>query len=130
METCLTGLWHGQFSYPNTQAPEFFTANLLESGDFLGGSIQETAANGRHAGMTFYATVRGRRDGRVVSFLKIYETSPRTHRVRYDGTLSEDGTEIEGVWRVPGSWSGPFLMIRSSRLGQLVQLRVAETVEP
>jgi hypothetical protein len=49
----IAGLWHGQFSYPRAMAPEFFSANLLETSDFLGGSIQETVQNGRHKGKTF-----------------------------------------------------------------------------
>jgi hypothetical protein len=47
--------------------------------------------------------------------LKTYDgANPHYVRVAYEGTLSTDGTEIEGRWIVPGSWSGKFLMIRSA----------------
>ena len=32
----LSGLWNGQFTFPRVYEPEFFTANLLETADFLG----------------------------------------------------------------------------------------------
>jgi len=34
--------------------------------------------------------------------------------VAYEGTLSRDGTEIEGRWSIPPRSSGKFLMIRST----------------
>jgi len=124
----LTGLWQGQFSYPVAMEPEFFTANLLETPDFLGGSIQETVRQGKHAGMLFYASVHGRRNGREVSFIKKYETPPRQHQVRYEGVLNADATEIEGSWSIPGSWSGRFLMIRANGLAPAVAQAVPAEV--
>jgi hypothetical protein len=127
-QTSLTGLWHGQFSYPRIMAPEFFTANLLATADLLGGSIQETAQSGRHKGKIFHASITGRRAGNQVRFTKRYETPPRLHSVHYEGTLNADATEIEGTWTVPNFWSGRFLMIRSSGVTAKAGKRVAETV--
>jgi len=127
-KTSLTGLWHGQFSYPIANPPEFFIANLLETTDFIGGSIQETVQNGRHKGKIFHASVSGQRTGNHVQFTKRYETPPRIHSVHYEGTLNADSTEIEGTWTVPNSWSGKFLMIRSSGLTQKTAKRVTEKV--
>jgi hypothetical protein len=127
-EISLTGLWHGQFSYPLVKAPEFFTANLLESSELIGGSIQETVQNGRHKGRIFYASVSGQRTGNQVRFTKRYETPPRVHSVYYEGMLNADATEIEGTWTVPNSWSGKFLMIRSTGLIQKATKRVAEKI--
>ena len=58
----------------------------------------------------------GSRQGSVVAFAKTCEGgSPHYDRpIEYQGTLSADGTEIEGRWSIPGDWSGQFLMIRSS----------------
>jgi hypothetical protein len=126
-ENTLTGLWQGQFSYPRAMPPEFFTANLIEAPDFIGGSIQETARSGKHAGKVFYASVHGSRDGNMVRFTKTYETPPMLHEVLYQGTINAEGTEIDGTWTLPGSWSGRFLMIRSTGLAQLAERR--ETVE-
>jgi len=127
-KTSLTGLWHGQFSYPLAMAPEFFTANLLETAAFIGGSIQETVQNGRHKGKVFHASISGHRTGNQVQFTKRYETPPRVHSVQYEGMLNADATEIEGTWTVPDTWSGKFLMIRSAGITQKATKNVTEKV--
>lgn len=109
-------------------ASEFFTANLIETSDFLGGSIQETFQNGRQKGKTFYASVSGQRTGNQIRFIKCYETPPLVHSVHYEGMLNADMTEIEGTWTVPNSWSGKFLMVRSTGLKQQASNRIAEKV--
>ncbi|MDD2705969.1 MAG: hypothetical protein PHU07_11650 [Acidocella sp.] len=125
----LTGLWQGQFSYlSNRFAPEFFTANLLEGLNFIGGSILEIVVNGKSAGMRFYASVSGKREGSSVIFTKIYETAPRSHQVYYSGTVNDDFTEIEGTWTIRSNWSGRFLMIRNNGQVQGVYMRSVERV--
>jgi hypothetical protein len=45
--------------------------------------------------------------------LKIYHGAFALYdSVHYAGDINEDGSEINGRWHVPGSWSGTFLMIR------------------
>jgi len=113
----LTGLWHGQYSYPiAARAPVPFAANLIEAEDRLGGSITERAMLGRVKGRSLYATINGMRAGSAVSFMKLYEahSGPYT-RVSYEGVLSADGLEIDGEWSASG-WSGRFLMIRAGGL--------------
>ena len=122
----LSGLWHGQFSYPRLLEPEFFTATLLETPDHLGGSIQEVHRAGRAKGETLYATVHGERRGAKVSFRKTYESASHTHSVLYEGTVNADATEIEGGWRIPGNWSGRFLMLRDTGLAEAASRRIAE----
>ena len=61
-----------------------------------------------------YATLRGQRAGSTVTFGKTYDrTGGWEHSVDYEGSVSEDGTEVAGEWRVQG-WSGPFLMMRAN----------------
>ena len=49
-------------------------------------------------------------------FTKSYDAADENYSVvEYEGTLSGDGTEIEGRWTIPSNCSGTFLMIRSSR---------------
>jgi len=127
-KTSLTGLWHGQFSYPLAMAPEFFIANLLETSELIGGSIQETVQNGRHKGKIFHASISGHRAGNQVQFTKRDETPPRVHSVHYEGMLNADATEIEGTWTVPNAWSGKFLMIRSTGITQKAAKNVTEKV--
>ena len=74
-----------------------------------------------------YATLLGSRQDRAVAFVKTYDgANPRYGTVAYEGTLSPDGTEIEGRWIVPGNWSGKFLMIRLSGKTELVARTVFE----
>jgi hypothetical protein len=125
----LTGLWHGQYSYPTaTRAPVPFTANLIEAVDSIGGSITERATVGKSGSRTLYATITGRRSGSTVSFMKTYEahSGPYTS-VAYHGALSEDGLEIDGEWIASG-WSGRFLMIRASGLKSSARRKIAAKV--
>jgi hypothetical protein len=124
----LTGLWHGQFSYPSGAPAEFFRATLLETPEWLSGSTQEVSQFGESKGKTLYATLRGRRDGSAVSFVKTYESQTRSHSVNYAGTLNGDATEIEGIWTVPGVWSGKFLMIRESGIKATIRQGVREAI--
>jgi hypothetical protein len=67
--------------------------------------------------MVLNAMIDGVRSGNSVQFTKVYEPvdggRPRGP-VLYDGLLNADATEIDGRWRIPGNWSGTFMMIRSS----------------
>ncbi|HUO92830.1 MAG TPA: hypothetical protein VMU22_07905 [Rhizomicrobium sp.] len=112
----LTGVWQGFYSYPRALAPVQFTATLIESQSWLTGTTHEPMDVGPNKGETIYATLSGSRDGMSVTFDKTYDGSGgRTHTIHYEGTLSEDGTEIEGRWIIRASWAGRFLMIRSGR---------------
>jgi hypothetical protein len=110
----LSGVWHGQYSYPRNRAPVDFAATLTENNSWLHGVTQETGTVGDARGLTISATLQGRRTGRSVTWLKFYHGSYRGYdAVQYAGEVNEDGTEIEGRWIVSGSWSGRFMMIRS-----------------
>ncbi len=121
----LTGFWHGQYSYPvATRAPVPFRANLIQSDDCLGGSVTERVIVGR----TLYATIKGRRDGNTVSFLKLYEANSGPYTsVAYSGVVSTDGLEIDGDW-VASGWSGRFLMIRAGGVAAKITRQVKEKV--
>jgi hypothetical protein len=83
---------------------------------------------GRLLGRTLFASIKGRRVGSTISFLKLYEADSGPYTtVAYDGTLSEDGLEIDGDWTASG-WSGRFLMIRAGGLATKIARRVEEKV--
>jgi hypothetical protein len=110
----LSGLWHGQYSYPAGPPPVPFVATLLDADGALSGSVTEKSILPPRIGEALFATVRGLRDGASVSFVKSYETDDERYQlVTYDGRLSGDFTEIEGTWRT-GPWHGKFLMIRGA----------------
>jgi hypothetical protein len=124
----LSGLWHGQFDYPNQQPPTPFVATLLDQDGAVSGAITENSTLPPRAGEPLYAVVRGRRSGLAVSFRKAYETDdPRYQVVSYEGRVSGDGTEIEGTWRT-GGWQGRFLMIRGTSRAAIVQTDIQATV--
>jgi hypothetical protein len=111
--TSLTGLWHGQYSFPVPIAPTDFVATLLEAPDWISGATTEVPDLGPCTGRTLYATLLGQRHGNRVAFTKTYEGGHRGYGVvHYAGILDSDGMEIEGTWRAYG-WSGRFLMIRT-----------------
>jgi hypothetical protein len=110
----LSGAWQGLFHYPHSQPPTAFRADLTDAAGWLKGATSEEGAVGPAAGRTITATLSGRRTDGKVTFLKTYDVEDFAYDVvAYEGVVSEDGLEIEGVWRVPGSWSGRFLMIRA-----------------
>ena len=125
----LSGLWHGQFDYPNHQPPTPFVATLLDQEGAVSGAITENSTLPPRVGEPLYAVVRGRRSGLAVSFRKSYETDdPRYQVVNYEGRVSSDGTEIEGSWRT-GGWQGRFLMIRGASREVTVESEVRATVQ-
>jgi hypothetical protein len=110
----LTGIWHGLYSYPYGRPPVSFVATLIEFGSTVNGTTHEPCDREDGSCETLFATLLGRRRGSMVAFLKTYDgANPNYSRVIYEGTLSVDGTEIEGRWLLPGS-SGKFLMVRSA----------------
>jgi hypothetical protein len=122
----LTGIWHGLYSYPYSRPPVSFVATLIEAGRTVSGTTHEPCDREDSRGEILFATLLGRRHGSAVTFLKTYDGSnPNYRRVIYEGTLSADGTEIEGRWILPGS-SGKFLMIRSAGKEEAVTRKAYE----
>jgi hypothetical protein len=78
----LTGLWHGFFNYPRALDPGFFEATLVETGEWLGGSISELGTVGPEAGATLFAVVSGRRRGFDVTFLMVRAGGQRAAAAR------------------------------------------------
>jgi hypothetical protein len=125
----LTGVWHGLYTYPHDYGSVSFVATLIETASRITGSTHEPCVLGDCAGDTLYATLSGNRHGRAVAFEKTYDpVSPEYGTIAYEGTLSEDATEIEGRWRVPRGWSGKFLMIRPRGAATTVGRAVSITV--
>lgn len=123
----LSGLWHGQYTYPNARPPTPFDATLLESEGSLSGSITEKSTLRPHVGRPLYAHVRGTHSGGTVSFQKTYETDdPRYVTLDYEGRVSADFTQITGTWKTPG-WSGRFVMVRATRRATVAYRSVAES---
>ncbi len=123
----LTGIWYGLYTYPNGSSVSF-VATLIDSGTLLSGTTHEAGAAEDAPGGTLFATLCGRRNAGVVTFVKTYDRARRRYRnpVAYEGSLSADSTEIEGRWTIQRNWSGKFLMIRSVGRAETVEQKVAE----
>lgn len=129
-EADLTGHWSGFYSYPYGPPPTAFEAELCETAGALTGTTTELADMGELVGQTLHAVIDGRREGKAVSFLKMYDGLSKDHDVaRYEGTLDADGSEIEGRWTVPGVWSGGFLMVRHPGARAEIEAKVGEEID-
>ena len=127
----LSGLWHGLYSYPTANPPAPFTATLTETDTWLVGGTEEIGTAGDARGQSLAATLQGRRTGYAITFLKTHDGRNRFYdAVHYAGEVRDDGTEIEDRGTAPGSWSGKFLMIRSSGVDDAVARKAAERVGP
>lgn len=124
----LTGVWQGRFSYGAADGCAF-VATLMELGKHLSGSTHEPDASGRGGEDHLFAMIEGTRRGRTISFTKTYDgSSGWTHSVAYEGSLSADGTEIEGRWSIGAEASGTFLMLRSGGKAATVAKKAYEHV--
>lgn len=110
----LTGVWHGNYTYPLGFKSVSFVATLLEAGRHVSGSTYEPHS---FRSEMLYASLSGSRDCTTVEFTKTCQNGGEEYQwsIEYEGRLNEDGTEIEGTWTIPNQWSGKFLMIRSGR---------------
>jgi hypothetical protein len=112
----LTGVWQGLYAGGGARGHVTFVATLLETASFVSGATHEPRAIGGTPGEILLATLMGDRAARAVRFTKSYDIADADYTiVEYEGTLSSDGTEIDGRWTIPGNCSGTFLMIRSSQ---------------
>ena len=128
-KTDLSGLWHGLYTYQVASPPTHFTANMRMDGIGLSGSIKEAAINEAGAPLNLAATLAGSLNGHAVSFAKTYDGRHGwMHTVLYEGDLNVDASEIEGVWTIPGEWSGRFLMIRAPGMTETIARRQYEKV--
>jgi hypothetical protein len=125
----LTGVWNGQYDYPTSIAAVAFIAALTETGGSISGTTEEIGTVGRARGLAINAILQGRRTGRSVTFLKIYEDIDWAYdTVQYAGVANSEGTEISGRWTVPGVWSGTFLMVRAGRAAAKLTKEAIERV--
>ena len=125
----LSGTWKGVFSYPHSLPPNPFDAELRDHAGMLTGETCEVGGSGRSKGQPLHAMIEGHRHGFAISLVKRYDALRRANTpVYYSGTVNADGTEISGVWDIPGSWSGTFLMIRAKPKTAAVERKIAEEV--
>ena len=119
----LSGVWHGIFNYPRSLPPTNFVAKLVEHGGALAGETEEVDPQGQ----PLTALIHGDRNGSAVRFIKSYDDR-HTHAVHYTGALDPDGNEITGTWRIPGNWSGTFVMVRPAGAAEAAERKTDAAV--
>jgi hypothetical protein len=112
----LTGMWRGEYRYPqgSPQAPVKFELLLLHDHSTVAGVIKEPNTFGNQAEPFLAAVCRGKFDAGAgkVTFIKTYDgTAGPNHDVEYTGTLAKDGMKLEGTWDL-GGFSGTFSLTR------------------
>ena len=128
-EVNLSGAWKGIFAYPRSLPPNQFDAELRDHGGILTGETFEQGNTPRTRGQPLHAMIEGNRNGCHVHFVKRYDAFRRAATpVFYSGRLSEDGSEISGIWEIPKHWAGTFLMVRARSKGAGAERKIAETV--
>jgi hypothetical protein len=126
----LTGQWSGIFNYPHSNPPTSFEAALTDQGGTIAGTIAEPDLFATTEGAVVTASVDGRHSDGQVTFVKLYDLAGKDYDfVRYEGTVSTDGNEIDGRWDIPGVWSGTFLMIRAAAAVVAEEIEAAEEVD-
>lgn len=113
-ENDLSGQWAGIFNYPAEFPPNSFEAELRDAGGVVTGLITQPREVFDIPGPSRQAVIEGQRAGSQLSFVKIYDDLERP-TVHYRGTIQPGGDEIEGIWTIPGDWSGTFMMVRARK---------------
>jgi hypothetical protein len=116
------------FRYPALYPPNTFEATLRDAGGLVSGIIVQPNEFFEPAGGLQHAVIEGSHDGSTLTFIKIYDDLGRV-TVHYRGTILTGGNEIEGMWSIPGNWSGTFFMLRAPGAEEGVSERIAEDVE-
>lgn len=126
-ESDLSGHWVGMFNYPSEFPPNNFEAELRDTGGIVTGLITQPREVFDIAGPPRQAVIDGQRAGSQLSFVKIYDDLDRP-TVHYTGTIQPGGDEIEGIWTIPGDWSGTFMMVRARKDTTAEEIRIGQKV--
>jgi hypothetical protein len=125
----LTGVWHGLYSYEAFREPVYFVATLIDTGSHISGTTHESEIGEAGSPLTLFASIDGSKAEKSVHFTKLYDgSSGWDHSVAYNGRISPDASEIEGIWNIGAKASGKFLMIRNRGVTESVMREAFEKV--
>lgn len=111
----LSGYWTGVYDYPAADEAVPFNAVLSDEAGRISGEIIEPNTFAQAPDRELFSSLSGALDGGSITFIKHYESLPGAgHTVLYVGHVDAARTKIEGRWRIGATWSGPFVMNRSS----------------
>ena len=125
----LSGEWTGVYNYPAAMPPVAFEAVLHDSAGRISGTTTEIGPSAFAAAQRLDAVIDGRRDGRNVQFIKMYEQADEEYDVvHYSGAVDPEGDEIAGTWLLHGL-SGTFLMVRRPRKAEAAKIEAEEKID-
>lgn len=123
----LTGVWYGTYVYPGGGiASVRFRLTIVQDGKKISANVREpntfweSNPNVPRDVPFLYAICDGEYDPatKQLRFTKSYDgASGASHSVEYSGTLSDDGTQVEGDWSIGGAGGGTF-RLQKARPGQ------------
>lgn len=110
----IVGEWQGVYISAGGSDVNTFTLTFEGSPSSLTGSVVELNNFGDRSQALFLTSdLYGAQSGRTVSFTKVYDGSGGVnHSVAYEGTLSNDGRRIQGVYYLNGALAGQFELAR------------------
>ncbi len=128
----LTGSWSGAYRYPQGGHETVFNAQIEETAGAFVGATQEPNEILDTTDNILHGEIDGFREGASVAFTKFYNHGHdgARHSIRYEGSVDESLSRIEGRWIVRSDWSGTFFMTRDD-LGEeeAVELEVEAPIE-
>lgn len=106
----VSGVWYGSWT---SESPTIYPNSFIAQLDEVDGAISGSTSEADYlADVMLHALVSGRRAGAKIEWLKQYDAAGRlAHAVFYSGLVNDDGTQIEGSWRIAG-YQGAFAMQR------------------
>ncbi len=110
----LSGSWSGAFRYPGSERETVFNAQIEDYGGAFVGKTQEPNEFLDSTDAILHGEIDGRREGRAVTFTKVYNHGHERarHSIRYEGAVDDMLMRIEGRWTISPTWSGTFFMVR------------------
>jgi tetratricopeptide (TPR) repeat protein len=118
----LTGVWYGTYIYPGGTPSVRFRLILVQDGTKISANVREPKTfsgdpNAPQEVPYVYAICDGQFDPaeKQLRFTKTYDgTAGVSHSIEYTGTLSDDGTKVEGDWSIGGAGGGTFRLQKAA----------------
>ena len=131
MAMSMTGFWTGEYAYDAVQGLVVeFHAELKQVGAILEGNTTEENTFADQAGKILIAELFGKVSGQTVNFTKQYtNVSSGQEKVLYQGSITDDGSQIVGTWTMLSMWTGSFRMTRAIEQKPKAKITAEESVD-
>ncbi len=119
----LTGIWKGKYSYPaeSDREPGHFWVIMVQNESELFGFAKELNTFGTEEVPWLHAMLKGSVDKATgkIRFTKSYDgTGEQNHDVEYRGRVAENGTKVQGTWKIPDQRGADFTLEKVRKPGR------------